>query len=277
MSTMSTTADPHLTTGWEPDAPVGDTVLRRYLSCWAHLTEAFAMAGGGHTTWAPGYAAADLGRPGGFFNAATLLRPPDPATLDETLDEIEAFYEHGTGEVHLWSAWPTPDLRRRSWRLMGHPPLLVRPPADIFPAPAPPRPRPVDVADVTDPEAMADWERVAIEGYPLDELAGAPGGALANPRLLDDERLRFTVGRHDGVPASIGTLFTDDGIGCFALGVTRPEARHQGHWWAHAVRRIDAAPGLWMTGVFSDDSRPGAERLGFLPVLRLTLWARSRP
>ena len=32
-----------------------------------------------------------------------------------------------------------------------------------------------------------------------------------------------------------------------------------------------------MTGVFSDFSRPGAEALGFVPLLRLTLWILDRP
>ena len=32
-----------------------------------------------------------------------------------------------------------------------------------------------------------------------------------------------------------------------------------------------------MTGVFSDVSRPGAEALGFVPLLRLTLWILDRP
>lgn len=274
---VSTTDHTHLTTGWEADTPTGDTVLRRYLHCWARLTETFAVAGGGHATWAPGYAAADLGRASGFFNAATLLRPLEPDGSDAVLDDIEGFFGGGTGEAHLWSAWPTPDLRARGWHLVGHPPLLVRPPGAVMPPAASTRSASVDLDVVTDPDGLADWEQVAVEGYPLDELIGAPPGSLAHPRLLDDPRLQFTVGRHHGAPASIGTLFTDEGIGCFALGVTRPGARHQGHWWAHAVHRIDAAPEVWMTGVFSDDSRPGAERLGFLPVLRFTLWlARGR-
>lgn len=275
---MTATTNTPPMTGWEPDAPVGDTVLRRYLFCWSHLTEAFALAGRGRSTWAAGYAAADLGRPSGFFDAATLLRPPDPTTFPRDLDRIEAFFAEGTGEVHLWSAWPTPDLRPRGWRLVGYPPLLIRPPAAAVPPPEHPAAlTAVEIEDVRDPEGLAEWERVVVEGYPLDDLIGGPPGSLADPRLLSDERLRLAIGRQSGAPASIGTLFTDDGVGCFALGVTRPEARHRGHWWAHALHRLRAAPDVWMTGVFSDDSRPGAERLGFLPVLRFTLWARPRP
>jgi hypothetical protein len=34
---------------------------------------------------------------------------------------------------------------------------------------------------------------------------------------------------------------------------------------------------VWMAGVFSDVSQPGAEALGFVPLLRLTLWILDRP
>jgi hypothetical protein len=41
--------------------------------------------------------------------------------------------------------------------------------------------------------------------------------------------------------------------------------------------RLAAAPDLPAAALFSDDSRPGAERLfGFLPISRFTLWMRSR-
>ncbi|MDP9389613.1 MAG: hypothetical protein M3Q48_17280 [Actinomycetota bacterium] len=272
-ATATAPAEERLTTGWEPDAPVGDTILRRYLFCSAGLFATFAKAAGGRATKAPAFAAADAGRPSGWFNSATLLQPPDPATFHHVVADVERFFQSGTGEAHLWSAWPTPDLTARGWRLVGHPPLLIRPPAALVPPPAPVA---VDLVEVADATGLAEWERVAIEGYPLPELSPFVPGALADPRALDDPRLRFTVGREDGEAVSIGTLFTDSGVGCFALGVTLPAARRRGHWLAHAVHRIAAAPDVWMAGVFSDHSRSPAERLGFLPVLRFTLWARDR-
>lgn len=274
MTTMTTTAaDEHLATGWEPGAPVGDSILRRYLFCSANLFEAFARAAGGRATMSPTFAAADASRPSGWFNSATLLQPPDPTTFDDVVSEVEAFFQPGTGQAHLWSAWPTPDLAGRGWCLVGHPPLLIRPPAALVPPPWPPA---VELVDVADQAGLAEWERVAIEGYPLPELLPAVAGTLADPRVLDDPRLRFSLGREQGEAVSIGALFTDCGIGCLALGVTMPRARRRGHWRAHAVHRLAAAPDAWMTGVFSDHSRSPAERLGFLPVLRFTLWARDR-
>lgn len=270
---MTTIAGEHLTTGWEPDVAVGDSLLRRYLFCWAALCDTFARAAGGRTITTPRFAAADYRRPSGWFNSATLLQPALGDDFDQLVGDVETFFAGGRGDAHLWSAWPTPDLSSRGWQLVGHPPLLVRPPATLVPPPAAPT---VDVVDVADAAALADWERVAVEGYPLPELDPVAPGTLADPSLLSDPRLRFSLGRGDGEAVSLGALFTEYGVGCFALGVTRPPWRARGHWKAHAVRRLDAAPDVWMTGVFSDDSRPAAERLGFVPVLRLTLWARHR-
>ena len=56
-----------------------------------------------------------------------------------------------------------------------------------------------------------------------------------------------------------------------------PAARRRGFWRQLAIDRLRATPELWTTGVFSDFSRPGAEALGFVPLLRLTLWILDRP
>ncbi|MDY7104919.1 MAG: hypothetical protein S0880_27345 [Actinomycetota bacterium] len=272
---MSTDAPP-LATGWEPDAPVGDTMVRRYLFHWAAYCDAYAVAGGGLTVRSDAFALADLRRPGGYFNSVTLLQPPD-GRFGRVLDEIDGHLAGGSGEMLLWSAWPVPgaELVERGWTLGGYPPVLIRPPATLL---APPAHPPVDVREIHDPAALADWERVAVEGYPMPELDPVAPGALADPSLLADERMHFFVGRDDaGDPVSIGTSFVAEGIGSFALGVTRPGARRRGHWMAHAAARLRATPDVWMTGVFSDFSRPGAERIGFVPILRLGLWARPRP
>ena len=271
--TSSTDIQPRLTTGWEPDVPINDSLLRRFLSAWASACETFAVAVGGRAVCTPDFAAADYGRPGGWFNSATLLAPPHPARLEAVLDEIETFFGSGTGQVLLLSAWPLPDLRPRGWHLEGHPPLLVRPPAGLVPPPACP---PVDIVDVDDAALLVDWERVAAGGYPLPELLPVAPGTIADPSLLRDPRLRFTLGRENGEAVSLGALFVEAGIGCFTLGVTRPAARGRGHWRAHAIRRLLAAPDVWMTGFFSDDSRPPAERLGFVSLFRLTLWTKTR-
>ena len=263
-----------LATGWESDLPVGDTVIRRYLHHWAAACEAFAVAAGGRAVTTPAYAAADYRRPSGYFNSATLLQPPAEGRWDEVVSAVEEFFAGGHGEALLWSAWPTPDLRPRGWRLEGHPPVLVRPPAAAVPPPAAPD---VDVRVVSDTAGLRDWELVAVEGYPMPELEPVVPGVLAAASLLDDHRLGFRVGFEDDRAVSIGTSFVEHGLASLALGVTRPEARRAGHWQRHAIERLWVAPELWTAGVFSDFSRPGAEQLGFVPLQRLTLWALDRP
>lgn len=261
-----------LATGWEPDTPTDDTMLRRYLLHNADLTSAIARAGGGDVVKDDSFVAADLRRPSGYWNAVTLLSPPQD--WEATLDSIEGIAGRGRGTVSLWSAWPTPDLRDRGWRLSGHPPLLLRPPAPVWSAP---RSAGRTLARVRNEEALREWERVAIEGYPLDELMDEPPGGVAPPALLDDERFSFWSGLDGDTAVHAAMSFESRGLGSLAFGATLEPYRHRGHWRASAVRRLQSMSPPWSAGVFSDHSRAGAERLGFVPITRLTLWLLERP
>ena len=265
----------HLTDGWEPDLPVSDTLLRRFLFNLAAFNELPAVAAGARVLRRPDLAAADLGRPAAMHNAATLLRPLVYDRAGETLEVVEGFYDgHGSGEAYLWSAWPTPDLRQRGWVLEGHPPLLLRPPGGPPPPPVPPGLR---AERVTGVGGLRDWERVAVDGFPYRELQPYRPGVLLDERVLADERLRLWVGYEGDRPVCMGTLFVDAGVAAFSLGVTLPEARRRGYWAAMAGVRLLEEPDLPAVGIFSDMSRPPAEALGFLPLLRFTLWHRPRP
>jgi hypothetical protein len=261
-----------LTTGWEPDVPVGDTLLRRYLFHSSELYATFARAAAANVLETPAMAASDRRRPSGYWNQATLLQPP--TDWGETIEAVESFFAGGTGEAMLWSAWPTPDFHDRGWKLSGHPPLLVRPPAVAL---VPLDGTTTDVREVTTEAGLAAWEAVAIHGYPLPELAGTATGTMAPPALLEDSRLRLWTAEIDGRPVSAAAAFVAHGIGSLAFGATLASARRRGLWRQLALARIRAVPDLPMAGVFSDFSRPGAEALGFLPVVRLTLWVLERP
>ena len=217
---------------------------------------------------------ADLGRPCGYFNGAVLLRPP--TDWDAVMTRVERFFGGGLGQAHLWSAWPTPDLHRRGWRLSGHPPLLIRPPLSTNPDEQPAAARADDVRVVTRAVELADWERAAIDGYPLSELRDAPVAAFAPPALLGDERLRFFIARDASGPVAAAVSFASHGIASLAFSATLPAARRQGFWQRLALERLRATPTLWTAGVFSDLGRPRAEQIGFMPVLRLTLWTLDR-
>jgi hypothetical protein len=259
-----------LTTGWESDLADSDSICLRWLRHWSAQLAAFADAAGGRVERDGRYLLADHGRPASYFNAAVLLRPwGDDATFHALVDEIAARTAGGSGDFYLWSLWPTPDLRARGWELDGHPPLLVRPPSPVtLYGPTPDR--------VRTAAELAAWERVVVEGYPMTDLQPLRPGALAAPALLDDPRLRFWTSAVDGTPVTASAQFVDHGVAGFSMGVTLPAGQRAGHWWRHVQLRLATEPDLWHVGVFSDFSRSGAERAGFVPVIRHTLWRRSR-
>jgi hypothetical protein len=268
---VTTTTTTYLTTGWEPGLDDADSICLRWLRHWSAQLAAFADAAGARVERDERYLLADHRRPASYFNAAVLLAPwGDDAAFAALVDEVEARTAGGSGDVYLWSLWPTPDLRARGWELDGHPPLLVRPPSPVvFTGPEPDR--------VRTAAELAAWERVVVEGYPLDDLQPLHPGALAAPALLDDPRLRlWTSSSANGTPVTASAQFVAHGLAGFAMGVTLPGHRHAGHWARHVRLRLALEPDLWHVGVFSDYSRAGMEHAGFLPVVRHTLWHRSR-
>jgi hypothetical protein len=235
------------------------------------------VAMGGRTLRRDDLAAGDLGRPAALYNSAVLLAPLAAERVDEVVGAVEDFYAGagiGAGEVLLWSAWPTPDLRLHGWELEGHPPLLIHPAG--IPLPPPTRPSTLRIESVHDAGRLRDFEQVTVEGFPFAELRPLTPGALYDERVLADPRSRLYVGYEDDRPVIAAALFIDVGIRHLALAATLPEARRRGHWEALARHRLKVEPELPAMGVFSDMSRPGAESLGFLPISRFTLWHRAR-
>jgi hypothetical protein len=266
-----------LETGWLTTTPVGDTYLRRFLFNWAGMCAARATAAGGRSEHHPDVILADSGRPAPFANCATLLRPLATETTAATLSAIDAFYGFDDaahrGEVLLASAWPTGDLRPHGWKLMGHPPLHFLP-AGATPRTPPPELR---VEEVRDLGTLHVLERVAIAGYPFEALADAPPGSLVAPSWLDDPRSRNWVGWVDERPVACATAWVEHGINDVTLVATVPDARRRGYGEALTWRAARADPALPSMLLSEDIARPVYERMGYLPLLRLTLWYRGRP
>jgi hypothetical protein len=264
-------ATERLESGWEADTPLGDTLLRRFVFNQAATSVLPVAAMGGRVLRRDQVAAADLGRPAGLHNSAVLLQPHSAERLAGTLDELDGFYRDGHGEVLLWSAWPTPDLRPRGWLLEGHPPLLVRP------AGGEPPPSELEIEPVADAASLRVYEQTAIRGFPLSDLAQAPPGSLLDQRVLGERRLRFWIGRIDGQPVGTAAATLDSGLNGVSLIVTVPEARRRGVGAALTWCATLAEPS-WPAALLASDLGRGVyERMGFLPLLRFTLWSRPRP
>ncbi len=272
---MSDTARP-LETGYEPTTPIADTLLRRFLCNWTEAIETLATSMGGNTLRLDNLHAADVGRPAGHANVATLLRPLTSANEEEILAALAAFYGFGgnaSGAVVLFSPWPTPDLRSHGWSLMGHPPLHLLPPGRSLP-PAPPDLRIEEVRDVA---ALRAWESAAGTGFPFPEWEAHGPGSLIGEGVLDDPRWRLWTGWLEERPVSIAAAFVEHGISDVVLVATVPEARRQGYGEALTWRAALAEPGLPAMLLSSDPGRPVYERMGFLPLFLFTLWYRDRP
>lgn len=264
--------DGHLADGWEPHRPLADGLLRRFAYAYASSFTGVVQRLGGRVVRRDPYVVWDLGRPSGLFVGAMLLQPLPYEGWREVVASLEDDVDGwGTGQATLLSPFPTPDLSRSGWRLTGHPPLLVRSGGQ----PEPDASGWVELRPVRDAGTLADWERVAVRGFPFPEVPEAPG-ALVDDRVLADPCFHGWVAYVDDAAVAIGTSYVAHGLNVMTLGATLPSYRGRGLWDALARRRLAAFPSLPAAGLFSDHSRSPAERLGFRSFARWSVWSRSR-
>ncbi len=271
-----TTAEPYLETGHKPTTPEGDTLLRRWIVNLERSVISQVEAMGGRSVETDAYTATDLGRPAILYNWLCLRRPFDNLDLGVVLREADEFFRFadapGNGTVFIYSVWPTPDLRPYGWSLSGHPPLMFLPAG----AKAPPLPVRLTIEPVEDHDAFLATGRVLGEGFGLSEAERSTLQERFDERLLADRRLRFWLGREDGQPVCAAGAYVDAGVVQVLAVATIPAARGKGYGamvtWAASL----ADPSLPAMLFASDAGRPVYERMGYLPLMRSTLWYRPR-
>jgi len=268
--------DPALRVGWEPDTPVGDTLLRRFVSNQTAWTAAQGEALGARALRRDDILAVDSGRPAGLLNMAIPAAPLYPSGLEETLAALDDFFGlsdgETRGEVSLLSAWPSPDLRPAGWRLGGHPPLMFRPAGGE----APPSPPDLAIEPVREIAQLHEFEAVLIQGFEMEELREAGPGVSLGPALLADERVRMWIGRADGRAVSAASTFIADGINNVTLVATLPDAQRRGYGRALTWQATLAEPSLPAVLFASDAGRPVYERMGYTALFRMFFWWRPR-
>jgi hypothetical protein len=274
-----------LTTGWEPDLPVHDSLLRQFVHSYADRTTEMALASGGKAGRDAEATFADLGSPILFDNAVVLLRPPSAASLSAVLDRADAFFPPERPWI-LFSAFPLPaddsaapgsaapgsaaasgsSPAGRGLTLIGHPPLMVRPPGGT-PPPVPPDLRILPVTTSTD---LAVFRQVLADGF---ENPSGEDAAIGDPRLLGGP-LHLFVGYAAGTPVATAGAGLHHGMLTIEWVATVPQARGRGYGTAVTWRAIQVAPTLPAALIASDPGQPVYERMGFLRVVRATMWAR---
>ena len=211
---------------------------------------------------------ADANGPVPYFNQAILLRPL--ASVDDpVLDDLAAFYLDARPRMRtLLSLWPTPDLSPHGWSLVGHPAFMVR---GAFPVSFDPS-EGVTVRAAATSDDLHEVERVAVEGYPLDEAKGLPPGSLFPDALLDTD-VTVRLGILDDQTVAAAMCHVGHGVTNLCFAATLPQARRRGVWEALVWARVGDGPSVPAVAYTSDYSRPGFERMGFVPTIRFTLWA----
>jgi hypothetical protein len=254
----------HLTHGWEDDTPASDSLVSMFLEGTAARGEALATAVGARATRRDGIAMADLESPIFFDNAAVLLAPCDYLDEDAVVGALRDFYPAERGIV-VFSAFPTWDLTGAGLALMGHPPLMVRPAGGE----APPLPDGLEIRPVATAEEAAVFGSTIEEAYPMP---GAAGSALT--QAYDTDALTLFNGYYGDRCVATGGVWNSEGVNDVGWISAMPETRRRGVGRAVTYAATLADPSAPSVLIASDDGVGVYERMGYMRLLRLTLWFR---
>jgi hypothetical protein len=258
-----------LTAGWEDDVPDGDSLLLAAVRNHVAQVRALGASPIYDVLDVPGVAAAASGLPEPMTNVAILTAPLERLQGQSGLAALEDFAaEHPGTPMLAFSPYSTADLSSRGHSPVGHPPLMVRMPG----GPAPRPPTGVTIEEVADEHVLTEWERVLIEGYPTPSLADLPAPAAFSAELLGGG-WRFWLARDaDGDPLATAGAMTAAGVQVVSFVATLPTARSRGIGAAITATAGTGDPDLPAMLIASDLGRPVYERLGYVTMMRISLW-----
>jgi hypothetical protein len=255
---MTTTdAAPTLRDGWEPGTPSADTLVLAGFRAMMERTERWARAADGQVRRMDSTVLADSGSECAFLNEVITT---EPLSL-ELAHQARAFYPPGRPFV-LCSPRRGEDLSAAGLTLVGHPPFMLRPPGGQ----APPLSAGIDVEEVTDAAGLRTWADVVSAGFqapPVDP-----------PTLLLGGSHRFWLARSHGEPVACAASSTGHEVVDVEAVATLPQHRRCRLGAAVTWAATLADPTLPAVLLSSDDGRGVYERMGYLPVLRATMWMR---
>jgi hypothetical protein len=269
-----------LENGSRATTPDGDNLQLDFTRADAAAFAALAGASGGRVEHdhALGLTMTDAASPCPFGNVAHLCRPLAAAETPAVVRRLSGFYGQasGAGPYIVFSAWPTADLTGEGLLLGGHPPMMVRPPG---PWAADRSQRSGDglrIVEVADAGQLEDFERVMVEAYPAAELL--PFGS--QPRLFGEALIgsawKMFVGYEGETPVATAAGYVTEALVAIEMVSSRPECRGRGHGAAITAAAVQAGGDLPAVLVSSDLGNQVYRRLGFMPVLRYTLWIGTR-
>jgi hypothetical protein len=256
-----------LTTGWEAGVPAEDSLLRAFVLSQVDRAAALAVGAGGTVQRTDRAAMADSGSPVMFDNAVVFLHP---VTAEEARAEVATatgFFPAGRPFVVL-SAWPIPGAGDLGIALMGHPPFMFRPAA-----PAPDGWQAgLDLREVTDADGLATFFDTLVEAYPM----AATDSAINRVEVLDSP-IRLWVGYEGDRPVGTAGVHVGHGVNDVEWVSVHEADRGKGYGAALTYAATLADPTLPGVLIASDPGQPVYERMGYVRLLRLSLWFRPPP
>jgi GNAT superfamily N-acetyltransferase len=265
--------DEALETGYGDGTPPGDNLCNDFAAGMAESFRALASARGDRVADDPDVLMTDAASASLFGNVVVLRRPFDNGEWPVLAERLHNFFSgHDGNGFMVFSAWPTPDLRPRGFGRIGHPPLMFRLVQPLVDQPV----AGLEIRAVNDADGAHDWERAFVRGYPIPELDPLEAGSVLPAEALAAPRWRHWVGYLDGSPIATASAAVGDRHVEVEFIATIPEARGRGIGRAMTALATLAAPDRPAMLIASDPGRSVYEGLGYVALLRVTLWAGHR-
>jgi hypothetical protein len=131
-------------------------------------------------------------------------------------------------------------------------------------------PEGLTIDEVKDEADLADFVQTLVAAYPMP---GGESSGIADPRALSDA-IRLFVGRVDGVAVATAGARIGHGVNDVEWVSTMPTHRRRGFGEALTWAATLAAPELPAVLIASDDGQGVYESMGYVRLLRLTIWHR---
>ncbi len=272
--TTNTTLDPALENGTSASTQPGDNLLADFISADAAGFRALALHAGGRAIVDDelGLSMGDGGSACYFGNVAHAARPLTEAGAREAVRRLRRFYGDAPGGPFLvFTPWPLGDLRSDGFALAGHPPLMVRPVGAELP-----QVEGAGIVHAVTAQEVRDFDQTLAEAYPADALL--PYGT--RPPLfgtgVSDTGWKLVTAYVGDQPVATAAAFASDQVVAIDAVSTRPLFRGRGIGALVTATAASTAPTVPAALLSSDGGRPVYARLGFLPVMRFTLWVGER-
>jgi hypothetical protein len=225
------------------------------------MTADIGRAVGGRVLETDDVVAVDTGADFFLANGAALRHPVRDEALPALVDALYDFYAAGPGVGWvLMSAWPIPPIDRMG--LVGHPPFMIRSPGGEAPA----VPSGLEIRQAATEADMVDFAR-ALAGYPAPHT-----DVFANAALVDVPGMHWYVGYTDGRPVACSAAHVTDACVDVEFVAAHDDVRGRGYGAALTWAATLADPTKPAVLIASDPGQPVYERMGYLRVMRLTMW-----